>query len=91
MVTGNERASSGGARRHINSLRPAAIGAAAALALLTAAASPAAAASQDATSNTIQFSVASAVPAGAGIAHPTGTTAVGTSLMENDGIWLPGA
>jgi hypothetical protein len=57
MATGNERSS---ARRRLGFVRRAAIGVGVALAGMGIAAIPASAASQDGTSNTIQFSVASA-------------------------------
>jgi hypothetical protein len=57
MATGNERTN---ARRRFDFVRRAAIGVGVALAGMGVAAIPASAASQDGTSNTIQFSVASA-------------------------------
>jgi hypothetical protein len=60
MATGNDRTSQT-SRGHVHALRRAVIGVAAALALTGVAAIPASAASQDGTSNTIQFTVASAV------------------------------
>jgi hypothetical protein len=58
MTAGNERTS---ARRRFDFVRRAAIGVGVAVAGMGVAAIPASAASQDGTSNTIQFSVASAV------------------------------
>ena len=112
MIAGNGGASYTGARRHIVSLCRAAIGMVVALALLTVAVGSAAAASQDGTSNTVQFTVASAVldqnhhrvvvtsPSLSlnfttmnvqASGRATCLSGIDACLMEDDGIWLPGA
>jgi hypothetical protein len=61
MATGHEHTTHRGSRRHNRLLRRTPFGIVVALAAMGLAAIPASAASQDGTSNTIQFSVASAV------------------------------